>query len=924
MPLGQPEAQYSPLQSNGDLRPRRVDPRQPLPSSFLPSQDQNGSPVTNAMERTTSQRRGLSGAVPSRGPIDSFPQPPAAPEVPKAPPLSYRQPQANGIGNRPALTYPGSFAQRAAILTGKAIPPDPATIEPESPIAPRPAKTERRASLNRPIGGVYSEIQQHKRDSYTSTASPTSPRRISNPQNGFQPQLKNSISSTASAVPKSPQQNTPKSPLSGPRIRQPSTDLAQPRNNTWAADRSPLQKLEVKLSDISKEEKRARVEEAEHRLRESKLAAQRETLRSLEIGKATPARRASASNADARIVKPKQPSFDQELDVQHTQNPSLSRGQSMRTPGWADKIPARNQNNERGVRFEDADYYQDIGSGLDGKNEITRISQNSGQPALKELLTEDGNSRHDSRRDSTKLKVGPRRISTEQQRLYDSKAESSQTNDTAEASGGRPDPVPVHAGVGRRPASKHALPPQTLTGIQARQRIGFGADPGEPVEEPTHRRQHLSDVMHHGRTNAVEAVPAMDSKSRRLDEWRHGGVARLVAADFLDNPAGDGPWWEKGGSGSRRRSQRTSVGGRDAHQDGPGKLEFLLSTEGLRPRGHLAPSSRPFASPVQTRLYVPFDGASRAKKSLLSRLKGNFSTLSHTSESNRPIDLYSVYSYSCPHLADHDPFHNEHVCEPYLSKELTKSMRSIRTRLVPALATFSPPLYLKCGPLLRYTGMKRDKLENQGREGPQSSERQTWRGSVMIVTADVDSNYDPAPTLRLFPEPMEKLPPPHAKTDTENGEELPVHYLDPVAGLPKLSRTGKTVYVKPVDDLQHGKDLSRFETEDDGLFEDFRTAAVPTAYGTPEYRHGQNGPPTRQGSRGPKPKRGHRVRGVRLHAERGVTFWRFNLEVELQSHEARIAYSINSGPSVGFWVPAKSQTMNIMFHSCNGFSLSVK
>lgn len=56
------------------------------------------------------------------------------------------------------------------------------------------------------------------------------------------------------------------------------------RNNTvrsikdqrhdWASDRSPLQKLEVTLGGISKEEKRARVQEAEMRLRE-KLARQK-------------------------------------------------------------------------------------------------------------------------------------------------------------------------------------------------------------------------------------------------------------------------------------------------------------------------------------------------------------------------------------------------------------------------------------------------------------------------------------------------------------------------------------------------------------------------------------------------------------------------------------------------------------------------
>jgi hypothetical protein len=65
------------------------------------------------------------------------------------------------------------------------------------------------------------------------------------------------------------------------------------------------------------------------------------------------------------------------------------------------------------------------------------------------------------------------------------------------------------------------------------------------------------------------------------------------------------------------------------------------------------------------------------------------------------------------------------------------------------------------------------------------------------------------------------------------------------------------------------------------------------------------------------------IRGCRLHAEQGVTFWKFNLEVELRDQQQRIAYRINRGPATGFWVPARDQAMNIMFHSSNGFSLGV-
>lgn len=240
--------------------------------------------------------------------------------------------------------------------------------------------------------------------------------------------------------------------------------------------------------------------------------------------------------------------------------------------------------------------------------------------------------------------------------------------------------------------------------------------------------------------------------------------------------------------------------------------------------------------------------------------------------------------------------------------------------------SFNPPLYLKCGPLLRYTGLKRDKLHaSRLRSDPSATERESWHGSVMIVTTDEGSDYSTPPTLMLFPEPIELLPPPPQQVNGESRQSLPSEYIDPVAGLPKLSRTGTTVYVKPVEDLEPEVDLSRIET-DDGLFEETRTAAVPTSYGKPDLRVSktQQSDSKRQRLLGKTKSKSQSVKGVRLHAERGVTFWRFNLEVELGTQQTRIAYCINNGSSIGFWVPAKGQSMNIMFHSCNGFSMSVK
>ncbi|KAK2048156.1 hypothetical protein LZ31DRAFT_459375 [Colletotrichum somersetense] len=233
---------------------------------------------------------------------------------------------------------------------------------------------------------------------------------------------------------------------------------------------------------------------------------------------------------------------------------------------------------------------------------------------------------------------------------------------------------------------------------------------------------------------------------------------------------------------------------------------------------------------------------------------------------------------------------------------------------------FKPPLFLKCGPLLRYCGLKHEKVPARNRNIA-VNERTIWRGSVMIVTLDSDSSYEIAPTLRLFVQPIELLPPPPLEISGDQG--LPPEYVDPIAGIPKLGRRGETLYVRPVEHLDEAKDLSRDET-DNGLFEKTRS---PPDYTQPD------GSPDLPGSFASRRKRveidGEKVskykdvRGFRLHAERGCTFWRFNIEIELHENQQRIAYRINRGPAMGFWVPALGQSMNIMFHSCNGFSASV-
>ncbi|KAL7943277.1 hypothetical protein V8C42DRAFT_330225 [Trichoderma barbatum] len=232
---------------------------------------------------------------------------------------------------------------------------------------------------------------------------------------------------------------------------------------------------------------------------------------------------------------------------------------------------------------------------------------------------------------------------------------------------------------------------------------------------------------------------------------------------------------------------------------------------------------------------------------------------------------------------------------------------------------FKPPLYLKCGPLLRYCGLRHEQVPSRPRGSNVIQDREIWRGSIMIVTNDAESSYEIAPTLRLFVQDVELLPPPPHHV---NGELSP-EYVDPIAGHPKLGRRGETLYVRPVDHLEEGRDLSHVESED-GLFEKIRSPPdEPLPQGLNDYPGSFASRRGRVDIDGEKMQKYKDVRGFRLHAEQGCTFWRFNIEVELRELQQRIAYRINRGPAMAFWVPARGQTMNMMFYTCNGFSLSV-
>lgn len=810
--------------SDARQHPLRVDPNYPLPTSIPPirKMEKSHPPDTgasNGLSRTTSRKRRPSGAGP--GQYESFPKPgPEAPEVPKAPPVSYRDPYPADSVTAVPYNNPSSFAARA-----RGGPNDVALL-PESPVQgsfeamAQTARQNRRGSIRRSAGPDSAE--------YHTSPSQPDPTAMHQPVVSQSRQAADTISAPSNPNPAFTQLNNNAGRdnayitggLSRSDTRRTSASAADPRKE-WAVDRSPLQMLEGKLNDISKEEKRARVEEAEQLLRERRYTSARSKQR-------------PESNTDVDPTRPRQDPADirtRSSNRQSTQGASNEGLPGSRNkhlpfddPGQGDGLPEsnelaqttperrkpRNQAGQDRARFSD---YAEPYAGDDRPH-----AQRTTQPERQDAAPRKGDVRFAPQEKSVPSDRPSKQVPRQQQDLYDHRAQPSGEGDSADDYGGPRDPVPRQAVRSAAPELAYEIPPQTAAGVAAREKVGFAGDSGLTEAAPAKHRHRLSKLLH--RSDRAQAAPPDEymQQPRQLHDWKKAPIARLTAADFAAVPksVSDAPnkynaWWEKDKS-SRREIANASNGENMSH-------DHLLN------------------------------------------------------------------------------------------------------------AQFEPPLYLKCGPLLRFTGLQRSSLQQtQPRRSTSVTDREVWRGSIMIVTTDAQSDYNPVPTIDVFPEPMDMLPPPPHQANIESSNDLPAAYMDPVAGLPKLTRHGGVVFVRPAEDLDHERDLSRVES-DDGLFEETRTANVPTSYGKPKSSQSING---RSPAGNTNPRRrinqksgGDQVKAARLHAERGVTFWRFNIEVELTAKQQRIGYRINNSASVGFWVPAKGQTMNMMFHSCNGFSMSV-
>lgn len=855
--------------------------------------------------------------------------PPVAPEVPRAPPTSYWQANEEHSMGKPLAR---SFSQRARgqMIAQEALEDDeywdeqdniPAQLRTPNNVRKSTGRSDAKVPLQ---NGSNTTDRDRKARRGPSQKQEDLPLRdgaesTSNAPRENMHQLRHSADLTPLKLDvssPSAQNNT----VRGPK------NLGEVQRRKWADDRSPLQTLEVKLNDISKEEKRARVEEAEMLLRESKAGRG-----GRQSSKEVPA-------ATKRIVSKREPPLGPiglEAAEQYRSASSTQQGVGRFTaPMGPQKSDTRALFGEDRQRI---DHQEDLLAGVPIADEVIPLPD---QPRSRQQLSKGVGQIYADPSTHHAVSLGKPRQEPFQEPLSADHIHPAHDPRLVHATGHLSDgptvsPEPrryqLQNEVRRATSNQQALVGQSIpssitraVSLQQRQPQSLFSDDrptarSGPMRESnsSHKAALVEASAAIGGAGAAAATISKRDNSRKLQKTPPGKLSQDSYSEVDRAKPMDAGVTQVSASAGLPRFSPNKYG-----QDP--KVEFYYKgmpkqVDVQRPSSQraLAPVGLGVNEPETTEqntsmnrprrtsvsFQVPFDKAQPVnewKQAGIARLTSADLALEVPTESEQ---AWWEQNGSSGHRRSKRSSAHVPASEGNGQQELYKSLN------------FKPPLYLKCGPLLRYTGMRRDREELQPGQLNNGIGRETWRGSVMIVTQDSQSSYEEVPTLRLFSQPRDLLPPP---PDQVEGDDLAPEYVDPIAGLTKVSRRGQTLYVKPVDHLEEGKDLSRIEN-DDGLFE---TSPSPSDNSS----HGSATPNKRtRGRDGESVGKYKEVKGARLYTdiERDVTFWRFNIEVELADQQSHIAYRINHGSPVGFWVPAKGQSMNIMFHSCNGFSLSV-
>ncbi|KAI3338209.1 hypothetical protein F4824DRAFT_488722 [Ustulina deusta] len=841
--------------------------------------------------------------------------PPVAPDVPKAPPISYQYLYGNSSSSytdnstpsQPRLSYRLEPQANVANMETETFYKD---------ATPPVERQSRQPALDRTYQNFSDSLvsPEHLERELVRSGS------IRRPPNGYRPDRRD---------PAPPRRRESLGP--------------EPQQNMWAADRSPLQKLELTLDGITKEEKRARVEAAERRARE----------------------RAAQVSKSARAVD-----YDKAIPESQPSQQAQFRNKGQPVGG------------EQSLHTVTANSVQALPSAAPGSGTLSRISPEAGQQYG--LSGQSPRSRIPVPKNrsvsTTTTGIPQRNLSFRERAATHEHGLPQEPNKNsphaAQTSTPRGDFVPVRSSSNKLKKNPPGDPWYTMRREAEERSAGRSAMYNKPdaadgdnnaaVRSPYHDANYAAARSTGGMTQDMslptEYLPRPPARGKTFgeDKYVEGPPSRIRGLAAAIGFGRSNSMGADRRSPSSNTSQNTPIlTGRFMPQN---TLEGSMDSRNeLATSGELSRASPPNQNRqilVPAKAYQGAQPGDRGTKSVKFQDAGHESGIFNDNMSDTPHQRHHLREY-----LHHDGLktgQTTYRAPIYLDEWKQQTAGSLSGPLLdlgqnpiqpldkntpwweadgkrrPSFSTqppkrtldggnddaetrtsFKPPLYLKCGPLLRYCGTRVEDLPESMSGNNVLSDKEIWRGSVMIVTQDSDSSYDTAPSLRLFVQPIELLPPPPAELQ---GELLP-EYVDPIAGIPKVGHHGETLYVRPVDQLEEAKDLSMVEP-DDGLFELIRSL--------PDDDTDAPDPPGSFPNRkrrievdGEKLGKYEDVRGFRLHAERGHTFWRFNIEIELRGKQQRIAYRINRGPATGFWVPARGESMNIMFHSCNGFSQSV-
>ena len=933
----------------------------------------------NGINGVSSQSRGGNGSKQRSAAVYPM-NPPLAPDVPRGPPLSYRSTSANDKAlpqrsfSQRAKGHP--FAEEALAENGQVEDYEENGVnspveDPSNVHGDELAPTTRQDRTKPP----------HLDTGVSRAKSGRQPPRSRIPIMEKHPSLQNPPSQprdTRRASETLPRSNEPMSAPQRSSTMQYPANLTEEQRREWAPDRSPLQKLEVKLNDISKEEKRARVEEAEMLLRESKAGrgGRRTSRDATSLVVLPPARQAS-------ISKPAEPASIKEAGL--ARGLSIKQRDRLQHSATVDsrKPDVRRLSGEGrgGFEHQEQEYNNRVRPEVEGSPTSPRYTQSGrrlenskrrpvqDQPNPQRYSGADGPFSADliqpprEQRGLQQSSGSTRDQSTSEQIKQSAQYAMSSRNNSQRSRnrGSLPtdaDYAPEQRGqrnasIAQAPKTQNVartVPANTPLTVSLQKPL-----PPHPDEEDVPRSGPMREAnSSHKAALAGVAAAAAGSATIAAAAVTRTNTHKLQQAPPRDHglPQQENDWGKLADSARQLREaaprpvpvdhpqvQKSAFSDHDSQNT---KVE--VAQRATAKQVDIQKSASPGApEPIGLGLrdgpVIP--SSSHQHQHQLSdgvypKPRRQNVSFKEPLSPERPTDEWREAEVARLSVADQVLDSSTDVNKDKAWWEAQNdtasrgkgSRRSSGTKSVPAShgdpiddrhAEFKPPLYLKCGPLLRYTGMKRVRSHQSGAVQPvegQHSDKETWRGTVLIVTQDSHSSYEPAPTLRLFSQPKDLLPPPPAQV-----QELAPEYVDPIAGLTKVSRTGKILYVRPVDHLDEGKDLSLIE-DDNGLYE-----SSPSPLDTNGSSHVNTATSNKRtrGLDGEAVGKFQEVKGVRLYADpiRDVTFWRFSIEVELGEKQAHIAYRINRGPAVGFWVPARGQSMNIMFHTCNGFSLSV-